>query len=66
MKKFFTILIALSLLQVTYNSGKCCDCDNYTYKKARSGLQNYCDKEPIKIRQRLTLYDIETSKGLYR
>ncbi len=59
------VLLGLSIAQLTYSSGSFCTC-SYDYENRHTGLQNYCDQEPIKPRQRLTLYDIETSKGLYR
>ena len=59
------VLLGLSIAQLNYSSGNCCRC-NYDYESRHGGLQNYCNKEPLKPRQRLTLYDIETSKGLSR
>ena len=57
----------IGLLQSYYNLSYCCECMcSYDYESRYGGLQNYCDKEPLKKRQRLTLYDIETSKGLSR
>ncbi len=61
------LIVGIGLLQFYYTIHYCCECIcNYDYESRHGGLQNYCNKEPLKPRQRLTLYDIETSKGLSR
>ena len=63
--KIIVLFLGLHLAQSSYGLKNCCNC-SCDYARTNYGLQNRCSQEPLKIRQRLTLYDIETSKGLYR